>query len=210
VTRSPPWPERLQALRYDVDAAAAYAPAYAHIARALALERGAFLDVGCGPGWLAIAVAAGRPDLDAVGIDRSAAMLRVAERNKGFRLNVTFREMAASRIVYPDRTFDAAAVVHAHDVWRDARPVLDELFRVLVPGGRAYVYEPDPDGEIPAAWIRRRGGWPPDALLRRTWRRTSLGGAAWESLKQAVQQSPFRGGVEGRHGWYRRLVLEAG
>ena len=83
MTRAPPWPERLQALRYDADAAAAYAPAYEHIAREVALERGAFLDVGCGPGWLAIAVAGGRPDLDAVGIDRSAAMLRVAERNKG-------------------------------------------------------------------------------------------------------------------------------
>jgi ubiquinone/menaquinone biosynthesis C-methylase UbiE len=209
VTRSPPWPERLQALRYDVDAAAAYAPAYEHIARELALEHGAFLDVGCGPGWLAIAVAGGKPELDAVGIDRSAAMLRVAERNKGFRLNVTFREMSASRIVFPDRTFDAVAVVHAREVWSDAPSVLAEIFRVLVPGGRALVYEPDPDGEIPEGWIRRRGGWPPDALLRRTWRRASLARDEWSALKAAVKASPFGGGVDGRHGWYRRLVLEA-
>jgi ubiquinone/menaquinone biosynthesis C-methylase UbiE len=209
VKNTPPWTERLRALRYDADAAAAYAPAYEHIARELALEKGAFLDVGCGSGWLAIAVASGKPELDAVGIDRSAAMLRVAERNKGFRLNVTFREMSASRIVFPDRTFHAATVVHAHEAWRDAPAVLAEIFRVLVPGGRAFVYEPDPGGEIPEGWIRRRGGWPPDAILRHTWRRTSLGRDEWTALKAAVKASPFGGGFDARHGWYRRLVLEA-
>jgi hypothetical protein len=31
--------------------------------------------------------------------------------------------------------------------------------------------------------------------------------AAWEVLKTAAQASPFGGGEDGRHGFYRRMVL---
>lgn len=190
-----------------VRAARAYAPAYGHIAAQIGLDAGAFLDVGCGPGWLAIGVAAGRPEVDAIGIDPSGAMNRAAEANRGPRLNVTFRQMPASRVVYPDHTFDAAAVVHAAEVWAETPAVLAELHRVLKDGGKCYIYEPDPDGDIPKGWITRRRGWPPDAWLRRVWRSSCLDSEGWNELKSAIKQSPFGGGQEDRHGFYRRLVL---
>ena len=90
----------LKALAYDVGPGRYYQPAYRNIASAIDVESGAFLDVGCGPGWLSIYVAAGKPELDAIGIDTSEAMLQVADRHKGTRLNVTYRTMDAADIIY--------------------------------------------------------------------------------------------------------------
>ena len=58
---------------YQLGPARYYQPAYAHIAAAIGLETGSFLDVGCGPGWLSLHVAAGKLDIDAIGIDTSVA-----------------------------------------------------------------------------------------------------------------------------------------
>lgn len=185
-----------------------YQPAYFHIAEAIGLEEGAFLDVGCGPGWLAVRVAAGKPELDAVGIDTSATMLDLARQNRGTRLNVTFRQMDAADIIFPEDTFDAAAAVQSAHHWQDTDAVLAEVFRVLKPGGVFYLYEADSElDEVPEGWIQRRGPWPPDAWVIRAWRRWGMDGPAWEALKEAVRRSPFGGGEDGRHGFYRRLVL---
>jgi len=198
----------LSHLAYVWGPARYYQPAYGHIANAIGLSEGAFLDLGCGPGWLSIHMAAGKPELDCVGIDRSPFMLRRAEQNKGTRLNVTFREMDATDIIYPQGTFDAAAAVQSAHHWTDTAGVLSEVHRVLVPGGRFYIYEADSEqAEVPEGWIRRWGPFPPDALLRSNWRRFGMDATRWEALKDLVRAGPFGGGEDGRHGFYRRLVL---
>ena len=198
----------LTAWAYQIGPGRYYQHAYQHIAEAIGLDAGAFLDVGCGPGWLAIYVAAGHPELDAIGIDRSPTMLTFANRNKGPRLNVTFREMDATAIVYPPGTFDTAAAVQAAHHWDDPALVLAEVHRVLKPGGRFYLYEADSEATtVPAGWITRQGFWPPDAVVLRGWQRFGMDTERWEALKLVVRQSPFGGGEDGRHGFYRRLVL---
>ena len=203
-----PLRQRLRAWTYALGPARAYQPAYAQIARAIGLERGAFLDLGCGPGWLCVHVAAGRPELDAVGIDTSPTMVRLATRTKGSRLNITVREMDGAQIVYPAATFDAAAAVQSAHHWASPPAVLAEVHRVLKPGGRFFVYEADPAcAELPPGWVERRNGWPPVGLLRAAWGRYGMAEAAWEALKDHVRASPFGGGEDGRHGFYRRMVL---
>ena len=183
-------------------------PSWRHIADAIGLERGAFLDVGCGAGWLALYVASGRPELDAVGIDTDSLAIGVGERNKGTRLNVTLREMDPARIVYPDRTFHAAAAVGSSQRWTDLPGTLAEVHRVLRPGGRFFIYEADAELEaLPPGWLRSPGPWMPDALLLRQLRRGGVTAAQWDALKEQVRQSSFRGGEDGRHGPYRRLIL---
>ena len=186
-----------------------YQPAYFHIAEAMDLQEGAFLDVGCGPGWLAVHVAAGKPELDAVGIDTSTTMLDLARQNRGTRLNVTFREMDAADIIFPEGTFDAAAAVQSAHHWKDnAAAILAEIHRVLKPGGTFYIYEADSDAtSVPEGWVERSKGWPVDAWVIRAWRRWGMDEAAWSELKAVVKDSPFGGGEDGRHGFYRRLVL---
>ena len=198
----------LTAWTYQAGPGRYYQPAYRHIAEAIGLERGAFLDVGCGPGWLSIHVAAGKPELDAIGIDLSTTMLDLARKNQGGRLNITFRQMDAARIVYPEGTFQAAAAVQSAHHWTDPAGVLSEVHRVLTPGAPFYIYEADSEAtEVPAGWVARRGGWPPNAVVLRGWRHFGMGEAAWTELKAVVKASPFGGGEDGRHGFYRRLVL---
>lgn len=193
---------------YDWGPGRYYQPAYAHIAESIGLEEGAFLDVGCGPGWLSVHVAAEHSRVDAVGIDLSDRMIAAANRHKGARLNVRFAVMDAAQVLYPDATFHAAAAVQSAHHWTDSGALLAEVHRVLRPEGRFFIYEADSDSsEVPPGWIQRKIGWPPEALVRLGWRRFGMNEARWEDLKQTVRMSPFGGGQDGRHGFYRRLVL---
>lgn len=197
----------LTALAYQMGPGRYYQPAYRFIANDIGVEHGAVLDVGTGPGWLAIHLAAGRPDVDAVGIDTCPHMLRYAEANKAGRLNVTFRQMDASAIVYPDRTFDVAVAVQSAHHWADPAAIFAEVHRVLADGGRFYVYEADPDAEVPADWLARRSGFPPDVLIKRQWAKYGMGAARWAELRRVAEASPFGPDVlDETHGFYRRLV----
>lgn len=183
-------------------------PSYRLIAESIGLETGAFLDVGCGAGWLALYVANGKPELDAVGIDTDELALGIGERNRGTRLNVTLRNMDPARIVYPDSTFHAAAALGSFRRWSDPAAGLVELHRVLVPGARLHLYEFDAElDSLPEGWVRSPGWWMPERLMLVELRRRGIGADAWAQIKEQVQHSPFGGGEDGRHGPFRRLIL---
>lgn len=197
----------LAAFAYHVGPARFYQPAYRFIAADIGTVSGAWLDIGCGPGWLAIHAASGHPDLDLIGIDTSQTMIQLADQNKGGRLNVTFRKMDGADIIYPAHTFDTITAVQSAHHWAEPAKVLSECYRVLKPGGRLYLYEADPEGEIPAEWIQRVGFFPPDAYLRRVWAKYGMDAARWSQLLDEVRRSPFGDNlVDERHGFYRRAV----
>lgn len=197
----------LSAFAYHVGPARFYQPAYRFIAADIGTTEGAWLDVGCGPGWLAIHAGSGKPDLDVVGIDTSETMIQLAEQNKAGRLNVTFRKMDGADIIYPVATFDTITAVQVAHHWTETARVLGECHRVLKPGGKLYVYEADPEGEIPSDWIQRVGVWPPDSVLRSRWKKNGMDAARWGKLLDEVRGSAFGGSVaDERHGFYRRAV----
>ena len=205
----------LTAYAYHVGPAFAYQPAHRFIAADIDVSEGVWLDIGCGPGWLAIFAGAGKPELDVIGIDTSKTMVSIAEDNKAGRLNITFREMSGSDIVYPAHTFDVVTAVQTARHWQDPAAILNEAYRVMKMGAKLYIYEADPDATIPEDWIRRRGVWPTDGVLRRRWKKWGMDQARWDTLKAAVLASPFGqdsgGGAsenisDERHGFYRRMV----
>ncbi len=199
--------EAITAWTYAVGVSRCYAPAYRYIVADIGVERGAWLDVGCGPGRLCVEAARGRPELDVVGIDREPAALRVAEGVRAGMLNVTLRTMDAAKIVYPEHTFDVVTAVQSAHHWADTDAILAEIWRVLRPGGRLFLYEADPEVTIPAEWVARRFGFPPDAALRLAWRRHGMDGPRWDALRARVASSPFgEDASDERHGFYRRLV----
>lgn len=193
---------------YRYGPAVYYQPTYARIAADIGLKDGTMLDVGCGPGWLCLHVAAGKPDIDAVGIDNSPRMVQAATKNKGSRLNVTIREMNAHDIKFPEATFDVVTAVQTAHHWADQNAVLGQVFRVLKPGGRFYLYEADRDqDEIPEGWIQRRSGWPPRSVVISGWRRFGMNEEEWADVCTRIRAMDFSNMIVDRHGFYRRMVL---
>jgi ubiquinone/menaquinone biosynthesis C-methylase UbiE len=109
------------------------------------------LDVATGTGSLAIALSPTAKSV--VGIDLSAEMLAVARR-KRYTGDLTFLEMDASRMAFPDGAFDIVTISLAlHDMALEVRTrVMQEVKRVLRPDGRLYILEYDMP---PGSWARR-------------------------------------------------------
>jgi len=106
---------------------------------------GSALDVGCGTGSDALALARiVGPSGRVVGVDKSEAMVQEARRRaRDSGVPVEFRVAEATALGLPAESFDAAraerVLVHLHD------PIsaLAEMSRAVRPGGRVVVTEPD-------------------------------------------------------------------
>lgn len=99
---------------------------------------GSVLDVCCGTGDIAVAVAGKRTDAAVTGLDFSPAMLNVA-REKGAALsNLSWREGDAMHLPFADHAFSAAAISFGLRNTPDYEAVLKEMMRVVCPGGWVY------------------------------------------------------------------------
>lgn len=106
------------------------------------MEGGAALEMGCGRGVGAELVldAFGAERIDAFDLDpRMVALARERLASRGPRVRLWVGD--ATHIPVPDATYDAVfdfGIIHHVPHWR---PVLAEVRRVLVPGGRFYAEE---------------------------------------------------------------------
>ena len=105
----------------------------------------AVLDAGCGPGYDAIRMAAQVGKTGQVtGIDVSERMIAIAEaKAKGTGLPVSFRTGDVRKLPFPDASFDAVRIERTLQILEGPTQVLDEMIRVLRPGGRLLSIEPD-------------------------------------------------------------------
>jgi SAM-dependent methyltransferase len=96
------------------------------------------LDLACGEGW-ACRLIADRLDKSCrvVGLDVSDEMVRLASAKSTQFEQVTFLCGSAERFPCPDGYFTRVLSVASFIVFEHQEQVLDELFRVLVPVGRA-------------------------------------------------------------------------
>ncbi len=129
---------------------------------ALALRRGErVIEIGCGTGDDTIAMArrVGRNGR-AVGVDLSQPMIDEAQRRAtAAGVAVEFVAGDAHRLDYPDGTFDAACASRVFMHLADPAGALHELVRVVRPGGRLVVSEPDLDSfviDLPDQALTRR------------------------------------------------------
>jgi ubiquinone/menaquinone biosynthesis C-methylase UbiE len=123
------------------------------------------LDVGCGPGRLAMTFAERvSPGGSVDAIDPSPEMIKLASsRAQKQEVPISFQVAFAQQLPFPDTTFDALSctlVLH-HVAEDDQRAAVEEMYRVLKPGGRLLIAEfqkgrrhlhPGP------RWLRRSGG----------------------------------------------------
>lgn len=100
------------------------------------------LDVACGTGDLAFALAEAAPHAHVVGVDFCRPMLELAARKSARReRGAAFIEGDALRLPFADATFDAVTIAFGLRNLARVEQGLGELLRVLKPGGRAAVLE---------------------------------------------------------------------
>jgi SAM-dependent methyltransferase len=111
------------------------------------------VDLGCGPGHLAIELARQERSCSVLGLDLATEMLslgrsfrqrsRVGER-------VAFVRGDAHRLPFAEGSLHLAVSSMSLHHWRDPVNVLDEIARVLCPGGAYLVYDVRRDVSVPS------------------------------------------------------------
>lgn len=148
--------------------------------------QGKVLDVCCGTGDVALAIAKKRRDVDVVGIDFSPAMLDVARRKGKDVKNVTWREGDAMALPFADNTFQSATISFGLRNTADYLRVLQEMTRVVIPGGWVYCLDsfvPESPFIRPFYWLYFRYVMP---LLGGGWRHVKEYTWLWQSTKEFV------------------------
>lgn len=102
------------------------------------------LDVGTGPGALAIEIAMRCGSCSVIGVDVAPEMLATAEdraRGAGVADRVAFRVADAAALPLADGSVDVAVSTLSLHHWRDVPAILRELHRVVRPGGHVLIYD---------------------------------------------------------------------
>ncbi len=105
------------------------------------IRKGIAVDVGCGGCQMLIHMAR-LTDLDFVGLDIEPDILAVAEQNvaeAGFSSRFRFAAGDAHNMPLPDDYADLITSRGSMPFWRDRVRVFEEIYRVLKPGGVAFI-----------------------------------------------------------------------
>lgn len=103
------------------------------------------LDLGCGAGWAtrllarAVALDSGDGEANVVGLDVSDEMIRLARETSRGLNNVSYVVASATQIPEKDSVFDRILSVESFYYYPDQGLALDEVFRVMAPGGRLFI-----------------------------------------------------------------------
>lgn len=103
------------------------------------LPRGAILDLACGTGELALAIAE-KEGVQVTGLDLSEGMLEVARRRTDGH-GITLIHGDAQQLPLPEASFDATTIAFGIRNVPDVPAALAEMHRVLRPGGQALILE---------------------------------------------------------------------
>jgi ubiquinone/menaquinone biosynthesis C-methylase UbiE len=121
------------------------------------------LDVGCGIGHSAVRLAQlVGPTGRVVGIDKSENVVREARCRMAERsLPLEYHVGNAQRLIFPEHSFDVCRTERVLMYIEQPQQVLDEMVRVLRPGGALILFEFDYDGMVvdsPEQTLTRRIG----------------------------------------------------
>ena len=106
-----------------------------------AIKSGTLVDLGSGPGHLAIEIAKRAPELKVYGIDLSGAMVKIARKNVHDISNVQFKLSNATELPFEDNSVDFIVSTGSLHHWREPVRIFNECYRVLKDGGEAWIYD---------------------------------------------------------------------
>jgi ubiquinone/menaquinone biosynthesis C-methylase UbiE len=107
-------------------------------------DHGEAIDLGCGAGQLVVEIAQKAPGLHVTGIDLSEELLadaRESAQRAGLEDQVDFRLGNVEEIPFPDRSLDLVISTASLHHWSEPVKVLNEIDRVLKPGGAYYIFD---------------------------------------------------------------------
>ncbi|MDT5259622.1 MAG: hypothetical protein QOD10_4702 [Mycobacterium sp.] len=124
--------------------------------RAMLPQGGDVLEVAPGPGYFAIEVAEGGA-YRVTGLDISRTMVELARTNAAEAgVEVDFHQGGASAMPFADDSFDLLTCSAAFKNFSEPHKALEEMYRVLRPGGTALVV--DLHRDVPMSEIRKYFG----------------------------------------------------
>lgn len=97
------------------------------------------LDLSCGAGWATRLLAKSVPRGSVIGVDLSDQMIVHARESSKEFSNIEYRVGSAEQIPAEDNSFDKVLSVEAFYYYPDQDRALDELRRVLKPGGNLFI-----------------------------------------------------------------------
>ncbi|MHC1626525.1 MAG: class I SAM-dependent methyltransferase [Methanoculleaceae archaeon] len=137
--------DKSDARMMDTIAKGPFAPIYPVIARqaigACGITEGRCIDIGCGPGHLAIALCA-VSNLEIDALDSSPDMLEIAGENieeAGLTDRIRLVHGDVHNLPYSDDSVDLIVSRGSLFFWDDRPRAFSEIWRVLRPGGRTFV-----------------------------------------------------------------------
>jgi ubiquinone/menaquinone biosynthesis C-methylase UbiE len=131
------------------------------------------LEVAPGPGYLAIEMAR-RGTFEVTGLDVSHSFVEIASRNaREGHLEIDFQQGNASAMPFAERSFDLVLCRAAFKNFSEPLAAMNEMHRVLKPGGRALIVDLRKDASIDEidAYIKRSDlGWINTFIYKATFR----------------------------------------
>jgi ubiquinone/menaquinone biosynthesis C-methylase UbiE len=103
------------------------------------------LEVGCGQGQLAVRLAQRLPSCSVIGIDQSPEMIRRAVARSPRLPNLELRRADVMSLPFADDQFAMVLAVASIKHWIDRLRGVQEMLRVLVPGGKMGIVDVDRD-----------------------------------------------------------------
>jgi ubiquinone/menaquinone biosynthesis C-methylase UbiE len=102
------------------------------------------LELGCGPGFYACRLSQEYPQIHTTGVDLSERLIARAKSRAARRSleNCTFAHGDVHALIDPSNSIDAIVVSRLFLIVQNREAVLNEIFRVLKPGGRCFIAEP--------------------------------------------------------------------
>ncbi|MBN1504388.1 MAG: class I SAM-dependent methyltransferase [Candidatus Eisenbacteria bacterium] len=134
-----------EAARFDIFARETFKRVYPLLAEQILtdyqIRDGLCLDVGCGPGYLSMEMAA-RSELKVIGVDIDPEAVRIARRNVAERKladRVSVEQGDVHSMRFEDNCADVIVSRGSFLFWKNPTHAFREIYRVLKPGGVAFI-----------------------------------------------------------------------
>ncbi len=114
--------------------------------------QGRLLDVGCGLGYFVRQATQKLPDWECRGVEISKTATAYAKENLGLsRIDTGLLE----EVGYADASFDIVTLWDVLEHLKSPEPLLQEVLRILKPGGLCFMHTPNADLQLPKARLKR-------------------------------------------------------